>query len=101
MALKDFFSDAFSAGVERIEGIAEAGAAGLLSGIRGDTSQPQVETGDSGKGGTVVQPTPTGFEKPATVQSGPLAGLPSWAVPVGAGLAAVLVLSVVVAVVRK
>lgn len=93
----NIFRDLWDTATERLEGITEDAAAGLLSGIRGTSGQ--VETGDNGKGGTVVEASPSGM--PVSSGANPLGGgMPGWVVPAAAGVGAVVVVLLLVKVVR-
>lgn len=94
-------SDLWGAATERVEGIAEGAAAGLLSGIKGETpttTKPQVETGENGKGMTLVEQTPTGIGQQQMQTT--FGTLPGWVLPVGAGVGAVVALIVIVKLVK-
>lgn len=97
-----FISDLWGAATERVEGIAEGAAAGLLSGIKGETqttaTKPQVETGENGKGATLVEQTPTGIGSQQMQTT--FGTLPGWVLPVGVGVGAFVVLAVIVKLVK-
>ena len=83
------------AATETLEGIGEDVAGALVGAVSippkttTNNGKTQVDVGDNGTGGTVVQPTPTG------VVGGMTAGLPSWAVPVSLTVAGLTVATVV------
>lgn len=108
-SITDTFKSVGSAAGETLEVVGGEVNAGIKSGLGGFLNDkiwgkpappPQaVESGENGTGGTVVGYVPTGAGTERGWGAG--AGLPGWVIPVGAGVAAVAVIGVVVMAVRK